>query len=73
MADERFEPVTIGNVIVLKETDKAILCRFHDDCEEWIPKSQILAESEVHSLESSEYEPGDLVIPRWLAEEKGVD
>lgn len=74
MSNARFEPVTIENVRVTRETDHAILCVIDD--EEgmdgfWIPKSQIKDESEVYSLKSGE-DPGTLVIPQWLADEKGI-
>jgi len=34
----------------------------------WIPKSLVDEDSTVYKLETS----GDLVIPRWLAAEKGL-
>ncbi len=54
---------------VLKETDRAILCRLVDRSEVWIPKSQIDDESEVNH----ETDSGTLVISQWLADEKGLD
>lgn len=68
-----YEAVAVEGVTVRKETDKAILCTIPDlDGEEiWVPKSQIKDESEVYSLKSGK-EPGKLVIPKWLADEKGL-
>lgn len=54
-------------VEVEKETDKAILVNDGEDTY-WIPKSQIDEESEVHH----EGDEGLLVIPEWLAEDKGM-
>lgn len=64
---DRNEPVEIAVTEVIAETDKAILCVV-DDEDVWIPISQIDDASEVW-----EYgDEGTLVIPRWLAEEKGL-
>jgi len=52
---------------IFAETDEAIL--FFDGVEEmWIPKSQIL------DMEESDHFPGvvTIVIPEWLATEKGL-
>jgi len=68
--EERFEPVSIEEVTAKRETDKALLCVIEGQPGEfWIPKSQIHDDSEVYE-EGGE---GTLVIPRWLAEEKGID
>jgi len=71
---------------VLKETDKAILVKVAesetivlqqleqasetglDFDEVWIPKSQIHEDSEVNEMG----DVGNLVITRWLAEQKGL-
>jgi hypothetical protein len=64
---ERDEPVEVEVDRVEVETDKAIM--FSKDGEEfWIPKSKISEDSEVEGLGDS----GTLVIPWWLAEEKGL-
>ena len=60
MSDDRFEDIEVHFDSIVVETDKAKL--FEIDTEKiWIPKSQI------------RYEDSDsFVIPRWLAEEKGL-
>jgi hypothetical protein len=60
--------VTLSDVSVVKETDKALLCNIHGE-EIWIPKSQIKEDSEVFE-EGTE---GSLVISQWLASQKGLD
>lgn len=60
------EPVYFEDVEVLHETDAAILVNL-DGEEIWIPKSQILDESEVFDMDSS---GGTLVITEWIAMEK---
>lgn len=54
-------------VTALKETDAAILVRFEDGIEAWIPKSQIDDDSEVYAKGHE----GTLVITYWLAGQKG--
>ncbi len=61
-------PVEVEVEIVVAATSKAILCRIHGE-NYWIPLSQIDTESEVMDRGDS----GTLIIPRWLAEEKGLD
>ena len=53
---------------VLKETDMAILVKLETGDEIWIPKSQIHDDSEVWKSGHT----GTLVIPEWLATEKGL-
>jgi len=57
--------IEVDDVIV--ETDKAILCLVGKK-EVWIPKSQIDDSSDVQG----KGECGTLVIPEWLANEKGL-
>jgi hypothetical protein len=64
---ERFEPVSIENARAIKATSMAILVEV-DDEEYWIPISQIDDDSEVYQ----KGDEGTLIIPRWLAEEKGL-
>jgi hypothetical protein len=66
--EERKEPVSFDDVTVVRETDNAILCEFPDGNEEWIPKSQIHDDSEVYKFGTD----GTLIIPRWLAQAKGL-
>lgn len=49
----------------VRETEKAILIRTKDDEEHWIPKSQIKNSVTIG-------ETVEMVIPEWLAEEKGI-
>lgn len=61
------EPAYIEDVVAVRETELALLVVVNGE-ETWIPKSQIKDESEVN-------EPGDsgtLVIPEWLADDKGI-
>lgn len=60
-----------GEVTVVRETDKALLVRYEGE-DIWIPKSQIHADSEIYSSKQVG-ETGTLVLPYWLAEEKGLD
>jgi hypothetical protein len=64
---EFIDKVRIEDVIVLKATDKALLCDINDD-EIWIPQSQIDDDSEVFQ----EGDEGTLVISLWIAEQKGL-
>lgn len=56
------EPVDIKDVRLIRETAKAYLIEV-EQVEVWIPKSQV---------EDFDQEEGWLVIPRWLAIEKGL-
>lgn len=65
-------PTEIEDCEVLRESDDAIEVSFIEadgsvGCA-WVPKSQICDESEVWETGDS----GILVIPEWLAEEKGM-
>lgn len=66
MADTPYE---IPDVRVIKETDKALLCNIEGE-EIWIPKSQIMDESEV--FDEDDNSNGTLVITEWIANEKGL-
>lgn len=59
---ERFEKARAK-----KETDRALLVEI-DGEEHWIPKSQILDDSEVYE-EGGE---GVLVVTTWIAKQKGL-
>lgn len=52
--------------IMQKETDKAILLRHADGCEEWWPKSKL-------SPIRSDGKMLCVAVPTWLAEQKGID
>lgn len=67
MADDRWEPVEIEGCWADAETDEAVLVTVYpQDKQVWIPKSQILDDSEVFEKSTD----GTLLIPRWLAEDK---
>ena len=53
---------------VLKETPMALLVKLESGEDIWIPKSQISDDSEVWKADQI----GKLVIPEWLAKEKGL-
>jgi hypothetical protein len=56
-------------VTVKRKTVKAILV-VYEDVEGWVPLSQIADGSDIYEA-SDVGETGVLVIPEWLAEEKG--
>ena len=62
------DPVSVPDVKCIRETEKALLCVIEGE-EHWIPKSQILDDSEVYAGEHE----GTLVITEWIAHEKGLD
>ena len=69
----REEPVTLDEVTVVRETDKALLVVIGDaddpEADEvWIPKSQIDASSEIQK----KGDEGTLTISHWLATEKDL-
>jgi hypothetical protein len=66
MTDPRLEPVTIHVTHVLRTTANAALCEI-DGEEFWLPHSQCDPQLEY------EDDDIDVDIPRWLAEEKGLD
>lgn len=70
--EEKFKLVTVKVYTVKHETDAGILVVVDTDRlmpqREWLPKSQIAPHSEVKHLADS----GTLIIPKWLAVEKGL-
>lgn len=68
MSSDRYETEFFEVTEVKVETDRALLCVFDDGSEEWIPKSQIQEDSQVHE----KGDVGEIAIPRWLASEKGL-
>ena len=52
----------------LQQTAKGLLVRSEDGKEAWLPQSQIHDDSEVWK----KGQKGKLVIPTWLAEDKGL-
>ena len=59
-----------GEVTVVRESEKALLVDYEGE-EFWVPKSQIHADSEIYSSRQVG-ETGNLVLPYWLAEKKGL-
>lgn len=59
--------VTFEDVKVIRDSGTAILCEV-DGEEVWIPKSQIDDDSEVYKAGTD----GKLIIPEWLATDKGL-
>jgi hypothetical protein len=69
--DERYESISCGEVKIARSTEKAFLVvRIEgDDQETWIPKSQLKGKG--ITLESEVGDEGEMILPMWLAEEKG--
>ena len=65
------DPVTIGEVTVTVETDKALLCHIDDDSnrEMWVPKSVVHDDSEAWKKGDN----GKLVVKAWWAEKYGYE
>lgn len=61
------DTATFTNVVALRESDLALLCRV-DGQEVWIPKSQIHEDSDVRSV----HDKGELIVSEWIATEKGL-
>lgn len=58
----------IDNVLVIRATPKALLVRFDDGEEHWIPQSQIDDDSEVYKEDTE----GTLIISEWFAEKENL-
>jgi len=67
-------PVRLGDVTVLRETDKAILCRRGTMFAEsfWVPKSVVHDDSDVWADTDDGRGPGVLVVAGWWAEDRGL-
>ena len=59
------ETVEVKDYNILRESEKAMLIE-KDNREYWIPKSQII------TFSGGEGMPDTMVIPKWLAEKKGL-
>lgn len=70
--DKGRELVEFEDCRVERTTDKAALIIVHGDQKVWISKSQIHDDSEIYFTDYESGDKGTLVIPRWLAEEKGL-
>ena len=60
-------------VVIADPTDKAVLVR-HEGSDYWIPFSQIDPESSIlkDTRELEKGDTGSIIIPSWLAREKGI-
>ncbi len=69
---DRYEEIDVGQVKIIRLSGAAMLVESLSDGprEVWIPFSQIKDGSDVNR-DSDEGDEGTLVIPQWLAEEKG--
>ena len=70
MSNSDREPVSFPGVTVIRATSKALLVCI-DESEVWIPKSQLCDESEIDAA-ADEGDEGELVVPEWMAIEKGL-
>ena len=68
MSQARYETVVVRDVTLRHSTKNAGLYRDEDGGEFWIPWSQ-LKEGSV----DKDGDSGDILIPRWLAEEKELE
>jgi hypothetical protein len=59
--------VSFSGTRCVKDTNDGLLIRFSDGSEEWCPRSQVGAGSDVQN----EGDEGDFVVTRWIAEQKG--
>lgn len=65
------EPTECGEFVVKALTDDALLLVDAGEDEYWIPKSQIALESGIQK-DSEPGDKGELILPEWLAVEKGL-
>jgi hypothetical protein len=70
MSDPTKEPCSY-EVVVHANTVYAVLCEVLEaDTKVWIPFSEMMEDSDEVRTEGDE---GTIIIPRWLAEEKGLE
>ena len=62
------DKIRIDNVLVVRETAKALLVRLADGEERWVPQSQIDDDSEVYG----DGDEGTLIISEWWASKEGI-
>lgn len=69
---DKFEEIDVGQVKIIRLSGAAMLVESLGDGprEAWIPFSQIKDGSDL-TRDSDEGDEGTLVIPQWLASEKG--
>lgn len=70
MASSNNEPTSFDEVVIKAVTDLAFLMEIDGD-DHWIPKSQILDGGNFDD-DSELGDQGELLIPEWLAIEKGL-
>lgn len=61
-------PVSLGKGVCRRKTEKAILVRFPNGVEQWIPQSVVHDDSEVWTTDADGNE-GDVVVQAWWHEE----
>ena len=66
--DKDWDPVTISDAKCIHESDGGALRVVVDGKSYWIPKKLVNEDSEVYKKNTD----GDLIIPTWLAEDKGL-
>ena len=64
-------PTECGDFTVKVVTDLALLLVDGDDCEHWMPKSKMDPDGGLDK-DSEVGDEGELIIPEWLAVEKGL-
>jgi hypothetical protein len=64
----RNEPVEVEFERIIHITDRAVLFEI-EGSEEWVPRSQLENLDDI--LEHDKDTPGELSVPRWLAEDRG--
>lgn len=67
MTPDRDDRVEVPDTKAIGETEKALLIRFDDGEEEWVPKSQVTDDSEVWERGHE----GKLVVTFWWADKAG--
>lgn len=65
---QRDEPVEFEDVVVVGENRVCWHMIFESDVDTWIPKSQLLEGSDELEVGGS----GTVIVPRWLAEDRGL-
>jgi hypothetical protein len=65
------DPTECGEFTVKLATNDALLVVDADDNEYWIPKSQIDPDGGIDA-ESGPGDEGELILPEWLAVERGL-
>lgn len=60
----------VRGVTVERDTGKALLCRWPNGSQYWIPKSMIADESEV--FDARDHSKGEIAIAYWWARKNGI-